>query len=254
VTLGSVRVAVVGHVEWVQFARVERVPVPGTIVHAQEWWEEPAGGGAVAAVQLARLAGEADLFTAFGDDDLGHRAREELSRLGVRVHAVDRSEPQRRAFTFVDEEGERTITVLGRRLVAAGDDPLPWDRLKDADAVYFTGGDAGALRNARAARVLTATPRAGEQTLAEAGVGLDALIGRLRGRALRRHRRRRGDMGSGPAAGAGRRRLRGRGRLRRRAHIRPRGGSPGRRGDRVRGALRRRLPVRPGSVRGTAAA
>jgi Sugar kinases, ribokinase family len=106
-----VRVAVVGHVEWVQFASVERVPSPGEIVHAREWWEEPAGGGAVAAVQLARLAGEVDLFTAFGDDDLGRRAREQLSDLGVRVHAADRPEPQRRAFTFVDEEGERTITV-----------------------------------------------------------------------------------------------------------------------------------------------
>jgi hypothetical protein len=30
------RVAVVGHVEWVQFARVERVPEPGEIVSAVE--------------------------------------------------------------------------------------------------------------------------------------------------------------------------------------------------------------------------
>ena len=171
------RVAVVGHVEWVQFASVERVPSPGEIVHAREWWEEPAGGGAVAAVQLARLAGEVDLFTAFGDDDLGRRAREQLSDLGVRVHAADRPEPQRRAFTFVDEEGERTITVIGRRLAPSEDDPLPWERLEGADAVYFTAGDTGALRAARRARVLTATPRAGEQTLAEGRVGLDALIG-----------------------------------------------------------------------------
>ena len=176
-TLRPVRVAVVGHVEWVQFASVERVPSPGEIVHAEEWWDEPAGGGAVAAVWLARLAGEADLFTAFGDDEIGRRAREELSALGLRVHAVDRPEPQRRAFTFVDEEGERTITVLGRRLAPSEDDPLPWERLEGADAVYFTAGDAGALRAARRARVLTATPRAGEQTLVEGGVGLDALIG-----------------------------------------------------------------------------
>ena len=42
------RVAVVGHVEWVEFARVEAVPKPGEIAHAFETWEEPAGGGAVA--------------------------------------------------------------------------------------------------------------------------------------------------------------------------------------------------------------
>lgn len=171
------RVAVVGHVEWVQFARVERVPSPGEIVHAGDHWEEPAGGGAVTAVQLARLAGAAELFTAFGDDELGRRAREELTALGLRVHALDRPEPQRRAFTFLDDDGERTITVIGRRLVPQEDDPLPWERLDGVDAVYVTGGDAGAVRAARRARVLVATPRTGEQTLVEAGVALDALVG-----------------------------------------------------------------------------
>ncbi len=50
------KLAVVGHVEWVQFARVPHVPPAGEVVHASEPFEEPAGGGAVAAVQLARLA------------------------------------------------------------------------------------------------------------------------------------------------------------------------------------------------------
>ena len=36
VRLDPMRVAVVGHVEWVEFARVERVPDPGEIVHALE--------------------------------------------------------------------------------------------------------------------------------------------------------------------------------------------------------------------------
>src|SRR5919199_2566991 len=96
------RVAVVGHVEWVEFARVERVPRPGEIVHALESWEEPAGGGAVAAVQLARLAGDCLFLTALGDDELGRRAAQELSELGVRVEAAWRPEPQRRAFVHLD--------------------------------------------------------------------------------------------------------------------------------------------------------
>ena len=62
-----VRAAVVGHVEWVEFVRVDRVPVPGEIVHAHETWTEPAGGGAVAAMQLLRLAGAATFYTALGD-------------------------------------------------------------------------------------------------------------------------------------------------------------------------------------------
>jgi ribokinase len=170
------RVAVVGHVEWVEFLRVPHVPARGEIVHVAEWWSEPAGGGAVAAVQLARLAGSADFFTALGEDELGRRAFEELSALGLRVHAAWRDEHQRRAETFVDDRGERTITVIGDRLVPHGSDPLPWEELGAMDGVYFTGGDVEALRAARAARMLTATPRTFD-TLRDAHVELDALIG-----------------------------------------------------------------------------
>src|SRR5918999_4577042 len=103
---GLVKVAVVGHVECVEFAPVERVPLPGEIVQAGETWEEAGGGGAVAALQLARLAGAATLYTALGDDDLGRRAKAELEAQGLRVAAAWRAEPQRRAVTFVDSEGE----------------------------------------------------------------------------------------------------------------------------------------------------
>jgi ribokinase len=168
-------VACVGHVEWLQFAHVERVPKAGEIVHASEAWEEPGGGGAISAVQLARLAGEATFFTALGDDERGHRAYEQLGRLGMRVHAAWRDEPQRQAFTYLDADAERTITVMGDRLVPHGADDLPWEELQGVDAVYVTGGDAEALRLARAARVMTATPRIGP-ALKESGVGLDALI------------------------------------------------------------------------------
>ncbi len=170
------RLAVVGHVEWVEFLRVPHLPSAGEIVHASDSWAEPAGGGSVAAVQLAKLGGEADFFTALGDDELGRRAYEQLSELGLRLHVVWRDEPQRRAVTFVDDRGERTITVVGDRLVPRGADPLPWGELGEADGVFFTGGDVEALRAARAARVLTATPRTMD-TLRRGGVELDALIG-----------------------------------------------------------------------------
>src|SRR5215211_5278839 len=84
------RLAVVGHVERMTFARVDRVPGAGGIAHATETWQGAGGGGGVAAVQLAKLAGSCELFTAFGDDDVGHRATTELEAKGVRVHAVDR--------------------------------------------------------------------------------------------------------------------------------------------------------------------
>ncbi len=169
------RVAVVGHLEWCEFAEVPRVPAPGEIVHAAHAFQQPAGGGAVAAVQLGKLAGSATLFTAFGDDETGHRAHAELSELGVDLEGGFRPEPQRRAFVHLDAGGERTITVLGPRLGPRGGDPLGWDRLDDTDAVYLTAGDVEAVRHARRARVLVATPR-GLATLSQAHVELDALV------------------------------------------------------------------------------
>ena len=94
-------------VEWVEFARVESVPRAGEIVHALETWQEPAGGGPVAAAQLARLAGSCLFFTALGADELGRRSRSELTELGIDVRAIPDPEPTRRAFTYVDGEGER---------------------------------------------------------------------------------------------------------------------------------------------------
>ncbi len=170
------RTAVLGHVEWVDFVRVERLPESGAIVRALESWEEPAGGGAVAAAQLAKLAGACTLFTALGDDDRGRRVRQELPGMGVGVEAPTRSEPQRRAVTFVDAAGERTITVIGARLAAAASDPLPWTALAETDAVYVCAADAEAIRIARRARVLVATSRI-LSVLREAGVVVDALVG-----------------------------------------------------------------------------
>jgi ribokinase len=169
------RVAVVGHMEWCEFAVVPHVPLPGEIVHAQETFEEPGGGGAVAAVQLCKLAGAATLFTAFGDDETGHRSEARLRELGLRVEARFHPEPQRRAFVHLDAGGERTITVLGPRLGPSGADPVSWEVLDGVDAVYVTAGDVEALRHARRARTLVATPR-GLETLAAAHVQLDALV------------------------------------------------------------------------------
>jgi ribokinase len=170
------KVAAVGHIEWVQFARVPRVPRAGEIVNATDSFEEPAGGGAVAAVQLARLAGEAALLTSLGRDDIGGRSVARLSELGVTVHAARVPAATRRAFTYLDDAAERTITTLGPRLEPLGEDgAVGWGALAGSDGIYFTAGDLSALRNARASgRVLVASPRAGEVLCH--GVALDALV------------------------------------------------------------------------------
>ena len=172
----GVRVAVVGHVEWVQFARVSHVPCAGEVVHASDPFEEPAGGGAVAAVQLARLAGAAAFVTELGDDEYAGRSVARLAELGVDVRAAAAQAPSRRAVTLVDAAGERTITTFGPRLEPRGGEaPERWRGLEALDAVYFTAGDESELRAARArSRVLVASPRA--HTALGRGVALDALV------------------------------------------------------------------------------
>jgi ribokinase len=168
------RFAVVGHVEWIEFGVFSHVPVPGEIIDAREWFSEAAGSAAVVAVQLAKLSGDVDFFTALGDDERGRRAEARLTELGVRVHAASRDAMQRWAFVHLDDDGERTISVLGERHAPLGDDDLPWERLDDAAAVFVSGGDHGAMEHARRAKLLVATPRAVE-TLG--GIRIDALVG-----------------------------------------------------------------------------
>jgi ribokinase len=173
VSADGLRVAVVGHVEWVHFARVSHVPSAGEVVHARDPFDEPAGGGAVAAVQLARLAGTASLVTVLGDDEHGLRSAARLRELGVDVLASVVRDPTRRAVTLVDDAGERTITTFGPRLEPRGGEaPGRWQQL---DALYFTAGDEAELREARArSRVLVASPRA--HAALGRGVELDALV------------------------------------------------------------------------------
>ncbi|HWC32836.1 MAG TPA: PfkB family carbohydrate kinase, partial [Actinomycetota bacterium] len=104
---------------------------------------------------------------------------EGLERLGVRVEAAVRDGPTRRAFTFIDANGERTITTIGERLAPSADDPLRWSDLAATDAVYLTAGDRGAMAAARRARVVVATARI-LRDLAAAHLELDALVGSAR--------------------------------------------------------------------------
>ncbi|MFJ4918758.1 PfkB family carbohydrate kinase [Streptomyces sp. NPDC088725] len=166
----------IGHVEWTSIARIDRVPERGEVAHADVVWEGPAGGGAVAAVQLAALAGETTFFTALGDDDAARKTTETLGRLGVRVLPAHRAGPTRGALSLVDDSGERTTTTLGPRLQPALDDPLPWSTLASYDVVHFVAGAPEVLKQARAARVLVATSRE-LATVAASGVLPDALAG-----------------------------------------------------------------------------
>jgi ribokinase len=176
--LPPLRLAVVGHVEVVSFVAVEALPRPGLVQTASQFLELPGGAGAVAAVQLARLSGApVRFFTALGRDAAGEAAARTLAGLGLDLQVAWRDPPTRRGISLCDASGERSIVVIGERLGPRADDPLPWRELAACDGVFASAADAQALRLARAARVLTATPRLRVPVLQQAGVALDALIG-----------------------------------------------------------------------------
>ena len=116
------RCAVVGHVEWVEFARVPRMPAAGEIVHAERRL-----GGAGGRRCRRRAAARAARGQLRSSSRLSATTRSGMRRptpTGRRsasiVHVQWRADsPTRRAWTHVDAAGERTITVLGDKLLAA---------------------------------------------------------------------------------------------------------------------------------------
>jgi ribokinase len=169
------RVAVVGHVEWVDFLAVPHLPSLGQITPATRVRTNAAGGAVVAAVVLAGLGAEVDFYGAVGADSLGERATAELEAHGITVHMARRGGATRQVITFIDANRERSIVTIGERLAPRGCDELAWRRLEGADAVYVTAGDLEALHAARAARELVTTPRLAE-TLSSIDVPIDALV------------------------------------------------------------------------------
>jgi len=82
-----------------------------------------------------------------------------------------------RAAGLVERFGARTIVTIGQRLEPLGSDKLDWDRLAQAQGVYFTAGDVSALEQARRADVLVATPRARHRTAHARSVSIPSAIG-----------------------------------------------------------------------------
>ena len=54
----SLKMSVVGHVEWVTFLKVNKLPKQGEIIKSEKYFEGPAGGGAVAAVKMKMITNQ----------------------------------------------------------------------------------------------------------------------------------------------------------------------------------------------------
>ena len=173
----NITLAVLGHVEWMHFIGVEKMPARGLINHSNRYMETVAGGGVVSGLQMKRLTkSEVHFFTSLGNDQTGKECYEILLSLGLKVHVAWREKATRQGFSFVDNNGDRSITVIGERLSPKLDDNLPWDILNDIDGVFITAGDSKAIKHCRKAKVVCATPRIKACNLNQSNIKIDALI------------------------------------------------------------------------------
>ena len=177
-SLPKLKLAVIGHIEWVTFLKVDQLPIAGEISHAKDFFEEAAGGAAVAAVQMARLINEpVDLITSLGKDNNGEKCYERLIKLGLNLKVAWREKPTRKGISLISKDGERAITVIGERLQPIASDDLPWSDMKNYDGIFITATDKEGIRLASKARFVAATPRTGQATLKNSKAKINALIG-----------------------------------------------------------------------------
>jgi ribokinase len=165
---------VIGHVEWIVHA-FGRLAGPDEITRLTDPIEEPAGGGAVTAAQVAKLGVECDFFTGLGADARGDAALERLRAEGITVHAARREQPQTWGLSATSEDNDRAIAIVGEPVVATVDDALPWSTLASASSCFFTGHDPAALRRARECPILVVTARR-LAVLVESGVRADVIV------------------------------------------------------------------------------
>jgi len=175
---GNLNFAVIGHVEWINFLKVDQLPIPGVISHSKKSHEYPAGGGSIIAKTLSELTlNQIHFFTALGNDDYGKKCFNILSKMGIKVHVAWRDKPTRRGFSLIDSQGERAITVIGQRLAPNHKDNFEWNILKKMDGIFITASDSEIFKMARSASILCTTPRVGLDTINKSNVLLDGLIG-----------------------------------------------------------------------------
>tara|TARA_A100001388_G_scaffold178727_1_gene133806 strand:+ start:208 stop:1062 length:855 start_codon:yes stop_codon:yes gene_type:complete len=175
---GNLNFAVIGHVEWINFLKVDQLPIPGVISHSKKSYEYPAGGGSIIAKTLSELTfNQIHFFTALGNDDYGEKCFKILSSMGIKLHVAWRDKPTRRGFSLVDSQGDRAITVIGERLAPKHKDNLEWNILKKMDGIFITASDSEIFKIARSASILCTTPRVGLDTINKSDVLLDGLIG-----------------------------------------------------------------------------
>ncbi|MBF9197266.1 PfkB family carbohydrate kinase [Microvirga terrestris] len=152
---------------WDTIFKIDRIPSHGTKVLPQKAVQAASGMATAAAVTIARLGANVELWARVGDDPTGDSFLHDLSRETVRIDRIRRIQGARTAFSTI------LVDSLGERLVVPYTDPsldpdpswLPLHEVANAAAVLVD------MRWLEGARVLLAEARRhGVPTIVDADV------------------------------------------------------------------------------------
>lgn len=158
----------VGHAALDRIYRIESFPAEPTKVRALEAIESGGGMAANAAVTVARLGGEAELWSRTGDDSAGFTIRAGLKAERVDTRSIQAFEDSRTSTSaiIVDGRGERLIVGMRDTAIPSGTSWLPLERIEGASVVL------GDLRWIEATRIAFERARKeGVITLLDADLG-----------------------------------------------------------------------------------
>src|SRR5437870_4220262 len=105
------RVIIIGHSALDRVYRIASFPAKPTKVRALEHIESGGGTAANAAAAVARLGGEAELWSRVGDDETGNKIRQSFNAAGVDISHILQHEGAKTptATVIVDAAGERLV-------------------------------------------------------------------------------------------------------------------------------------------------
>jgi sulfofructose kinase len=155
------RVIIIGHSALDRVYRIANFPAKPTKVRALEHIESGGGTAANAAAAVAKLGGEAELWSRVGDDETGNKIRQSLEAAGVDTSHILMHEGAKTptATVIVDAAGERLVVSEDDHVMPMSPDWLPLDHVASAGAVLsdlsWLEGTIAAFKQARADGIST---------------------------------------------------------------------------------------------------
>lgn len=108
------KILVIGSLNMDIVLETPRIPRCGETISGKNISRIPGGKGANQAYAIGKLGGNVEMIGAVGEDDFGHRLKENLESVGVDIAGIETfsGASTGQAYIAVDEEGENSIILI----------------------------------------------------------------------------------------------------------------------------------------------